>query len=306
VLVMGPWVHGGWAGSDGSKVGNVHFGSKTSAFFQKNIELPFFNHFLKGKGEHGLPEAYVFQTGLNQWKKFDHWPPKNLQAKNIYVHADGRLGFDAPTEQAESFDEFVSDPQRPIPFTESVTVGMTYDYMTDDQRYASRRPDVAVYQTEVLKNEVTLAGPIRAEMFVSTSGTDSDWIVKVIDVFPPNMPDNPAGKKMGGYQMLVRSEVIRGRFRNSYEKPEPFSPNEPTKVKLDLQDVFHTFGKGHRIMVHICSTWFPLVDRNPQKFVPNIFLAEDSDFIKTTQRVYRSQAHPTALHVGVLTETRAP
>ncbi len=300
ILVMGPWVHGGWARSDGSKIGEAHFGSNTAAFYQKNIELSFFNHALKGKGEHKLPEAYVFETGANQWRMFDHWPPKALHPKTLYVHAGGKLGFAPPDDENMRFDEFVSDPQRPVPFTQIVTTGMTYDYMTEDQRYASRRPDVAVYQTEALKENVTLAGPIKAELYVSTSGTDSDWIVKVIDVLPPFAGSNPAGKSMGNFQMLIRSEVIRGRFRNSYEKPEPFTPNQPTKVVLELQDVLHTFAKGHRIMVHVSCTWFPLIDRNPQKYVPNIFLAENEDFIKATQRVYRSRGYPTGLQVGIL------
>jgi putative CocE/NonD family hydrolase len=302
VLVMGPWAHGAWSRGDGSRLGNIQFGSNTSKFFQQNMELPFFNHFLKGKGEHGLPEAYVFETGTNRWRQFDHWPPQ-LQPGRLYARDGGRLSFDAPAEE-EGCDEFISDPNRPVPFTEEITTGMATAYMTDDQRFASRRPDVAVYQTPPLKKDLTLAGPLRAELFVSTSGTDSDWVVKVIDVFPDqvNYPAPPSGRKMGGYQMMVRSEVIRGRFRKGYEHPEPFVPNHPARVSLELLDVLHTFQKGHRVMIQIHSSWFPLVDRNPQTFVPNIFLAEEQDFVKTTQRVYRTSRLPTSMQVGILSE----
>jgi putative CocE/NonD family hydrolase len=302
VLVIGPWRHGGWSSDDGSRLGNIAFGAETSHYFQKHAELPFFNHFLKGKGEHRLPEALVFETGRNRWRKFDHWPPRKTRQASLYAHAGGRLAFEQPKEDG-GHDEYVSDPARPVPYTEDITIGMSVRYMTDDQRFAARRPDVLVYQTAVLKEEVTLAGPLRAELFVSTSGTDSDWAVKVIDVFPPDAADPPTmrtGERMGGYQMMVRSEVMRGRFRNSYAKPEPFVAGEPTKVAVELQDVLHTFAKGHRIMVQISSTWFPLVDRNPQKYVPNIFLAEESDFIKATQRVYHSRQYPTRIEVGLL------
>jgi putative CocE/NonD family hydrolase len=297
---MGPWSHGQWSSGDGSKLGHIHFGAKTAAHFQKNMELTFFNHFLKGKGEHGLAEANVFETGANRWRKFDHWPPKNTVAKTLFVRGGGKLSHEGPPDDADVFDEFISDPARPVPFTEAITTGMAIEYMTDDQRFAAKRPDVAVYETEVLKDDLTLAGPIRAELHVATSGSDSDWIVKLIDVFPTDAKDNPAGKKMGGYQMMVRSEIIRGRYRNSYEKPEAFEPNQPTKVNLELLDVLHTFKKGHRVMVQISSTWFPLADRNPQKFVPNIFLADESDFVRTTQSIYRSRSRATALYVGVL------
>lgn len=304
ILVMGPWSHGGWARTDGNRLGNIHFGANTSEFFQKNIELPFFNHHLKGGDEPELPEAYVFQTGVNRWRKFDTWPPCGLQKGKLYAREKNGLSFHPP-ETDVGHDEYISDPQRPVPFTELTTVGMHYDYMTDDQRFASRRPDVLVYQTPVLKKNITFAGPMRAELFVSTSGTDSDWIVKVIDVFPGDTADPPGAaptRRLGGYHMHVRSEVFRGRYRNSYTKPEPFVANEPTRVSFELQDVLHTFKKGHRILVQIHSTWFPLVDRNPQKYVPNIFLAEESDFIRTTQRAYRSQRFPTALELGILPE----
>src|SRR5262249_12638769 len=189
VLVMGPWAHGAWSSGGGSRLGGIHFGARTSAFYQKNIELPFFEHFLKGKGEHRLPEAYTFETGVNRWRQFDHWPPRTVQKKSLYVHDRGRLKYEPPADDGDAHDAYVSDPSRPGPFTEAIAVGMTQEYMTDDQRFASRRPDVLVYQTEVLEHDLTLAGPILADLRVSTSGTDADWIVKVIDVFPSDARD---------------------------------------------------------------------------------------------------------------------
>jgi putative CocE/NonD family hydrolase len=303
IFVMGPWRHGGWNRTDGERLGNIHFGDKTALFYQKNIELPFFEHFLKDKGENKLPEAYVFETGANKWRTFDHWPPRNIETKQLYFRADGKLSFEPATADSEEYDEYISDPSKPVPFTEATDVNMTTEYMTDDQRFAARRTDVLAYQTDVLTEDVTLAGPLLADLRVATSGTDSDWVVKLIDVFPPNAKNYPSmatGKQMGGYEMMVRSEIIRGRYRNSYERPEPFVANQPTKISLELQDVLHTFQKGHRIMVQVQNTWFPLVDRNPQKYVPNIYLADAKDFIKATQRVYRCRKHPTKIEIGVL------
>jgi putative CocE/NonD family hydrolase len=303
VLVMGPWRHGGWAGGKGDQLGKASFGSDTSVFFRKNMELPFFNHFLKDQGEQRLPEAYVFETGANRWRQFDHWPPQGTESKRLYFRAGGRLAFEAPADETDAYDEYISDPAKPVPFTETITTHMTVQYMTDDQRFAARRPDVLVYQTEPLAADLTLAGPLLADLRVATSGTDADWVVKLIDVFP-NAAKDPRGQPLGGYQMMVRSEVIRGRFRNSYEKPEPFVANGPAKVPLELLDVLHTFKKGHRLMIQVQSTWFPLVDRNPQKYVPNIFKAQEKDFIKATHRVYRSKRLPTSITVGVLPATK--
>jgi uncharacterized protein len=307
-IVMGPWQHGGWSRGHGESLGNIHFGAKTAEFYQKEIEKTFFEYYLKDKGTANLPKAYMFETGANQWRKFDQWPPANLQKKSLYFQEANRLSFERPESEADAYDEYVSDPNKPVPSTEAVSTTMTVEYMTDDQRFAARRPDVVFYQTDVLKDDVTLAGELLAELWVSTSGTDSDWVVKLIDVFPPDAQDYPnmsPHEHLGGYQMMVRSEVIRGRFRNSDEKPEPFVSNEATKVALELQDVLHTFKKGHRIMVQVQSTWFPLVDRNPQKYVDNIYLqAEEKDFIKATQRVFRSKEHPSALQVGILSGER--
>jgi putative CocE/NonD family hydrolase len=303
VLVMGPWRHGGWARDAGDSLGYVRFGARTSEHYRARVELPFFNHYLKGEGGLDLPEVTVFETGENRWRTFDTWPPADLETRSLFLREDGSLSFDAPSAAGVAWDEYVSDPDNPVPFTSDIAIGMTREYMVDDQRFAARRPDVLVYQTPVLDQPLTLAGSIVADLWVSTSGTDSDWVVKLIDVFPADMPDRdglPRGVHMGGYQMMVRSEVIRGRFRNSYERPEPFVPDQPTRIVLPLQDVLHTFKPGHRIMVQIQSTWFPLVDRNPQSYVENIYTDADvDDFIAATQRVYRSQRYPSQLRVGV-------
>jgi len=289
ILVMGPWFHGGWSRSDGDMLGDVRFASKTGEFYRENIELPFFNFYLKDKGTLKLPEAYVFETGSNKWRTYEQWPPASAHVESLYLDSRGTLSFTTPAD-SQSFDEYVSDPSKPVPFINNIAIGMTREYMVDDQRFASRRSDVLVYQTPALTEELTIAGPLTASLFASTSGTDSDFVVKLIDVYPDNAPDNqpnPAGMKMGGYQMLVRGEPMRARFRNSFERPEPMVPNKMEKIEYVLPDVNHTFLKGHRVMVQIQSSWFPLVDRNPQNFV-NIYAAKDADFQKATQRVYHS------------------
>jgi putative CocE/NonD family hydrolase len=297
VLVVGPWHHGGWASVDGDKLGNVSFGSKTGAFYRAEIELPFFERYLKDADHPAPAEATVFETGSNTWRTFDAWPPKTVEPKTLYLKPAGKLDFHQPDgKDDQSFDEFVSDPNKPVPYTETVTPRMTIEYMVDDQRFASRRPDVLTYQTEPFTEETVIAGPIQTDLWVSTTGTDADWIVKLIDV----RPDGPDTVPLAGYQMLLRSEVIRGRFRNDYAKPEAFVPGEPTQVRLELLDVLHRFQKGHRLMIQIQSTWFPLVDRNPQTFVPNIYFAKPEDFQKATHRVFRSSHHSTSLNFGVM------
>ena len=298
VLVVGPWHHGGWASVDGDKLGNVTFGSKTAAFYRAEIELPFFEKYLKNKDLPAPAEAIVFETGSNAWRTFDHWPPQQTETKRLFLHEAGVLKFTQPDSSTTDahFDEFVSDPNKPVPYCEIITPKMTIEYMVDDQRFASRRPDVLTYQTEVFTEDTVLAGPLEADLWVSTTGTDADWVVKLIDV----RPDAPEATPLAGYQMLIRSEVFRGRFRNDYAKPEPFQPSEPTRVRFELLDVLHRFQKGHRLMVQIQSTWFPLVDRNPQTFIPNIYFAKSDDFQKATHRVFRSSAHPTSLKIGVL------
>lgn len=306
VLVMGPWRHGGWARTDGDRLGNVSFGEMTAPWYQTQVEKPFFDHFLKGEGQHNLPEALVFETGKNQWRRFEQWPPKTQEARFYFREAGvdrGGLSPKAPTER-KAYDRFVSDPDKPVPYTEVATTGMTKEYMTDDQRFAARRPDVLVYESEVLTRPVTMAGELTAELWVSTSQRDADWVVKVIDVFPDDTPTPEEGVRegvaLGGYQMMVRSEVIRGRYRDDYAKPKPFTPNKATKVELPLQGVLHTFEPGHKIMIQVQSTWFPLVDLNPQSWVPNIFEAKAEDFVSAEHRVYRDAKHPSAIKFGWL------
>ncbi|MCX6551911.1 MAG: CocE/NonD family hydrolase [Acidobacteria bacterium] len=303
-LVMGPWIHGGWARTDGDLLGDVRFGSKTGPFFREQIEFPFFQHHLKGKPDPKLPEAYVFETGRNEWRRLDAWPPKQATTTSLYLHAGGRLGFEPPSE-GEAFDEYISDPTRPVPYINHTSVTMTREHMVDDQRFAAARADVLTYRTDVLAEDVTMAGPIRPRLHVSTSGTDSDFVVKLIDVYPA--PDRVPGagaqsgrpSRMEGYQQLVRGEAMRGKFRTSYEKPEPFVPDQATRVEYVMPDVYHTFRRGHRIMVQIQSSWFPLVNMNPQTFC-NINTASPSDFRKATQRVYRGRTTASQIVLSVL------
>lgn len=303
ILVMGPWHHGGWERADGDSLGNVRFGSKTSEFFREQIEFPFFNYHLKEKGELKLPEAYVFETGTNVWRSYDAWPPKNAAPKQFFFHENSRLSTDDPTSSSSpAFDEYVSDPAKPVPYVNGTAFGMTREHMVEDQRFASTRTDVLVYQSDVLAEDVTAAGPVSPDLYVSTTGTDSDWVVKLIDVYPDDMPDNdpnPAGVKMGGFQQLVRGEAFRGKYRKSYEKPEPFVPDEVTRIQFTMPDICHDFRRGHRIMVQVQSSWFPLVDRNPQKFV-DIYQARAEDFQKATQRVYRSPGSASSVKVLLL------
>jgi len=300
MLVMGPWFHGGWARGDGSALGAVRFGSKTSEFYRDQIEFPFFDHWLKGKPDPKLPEAYVFETGTNQWRREDAWPPKDASPKALYLRTGGRLSFDPPTESS-AFDEYVSDPAKPVPYIAGQSPTMTREHMVEDQRFASTRTDVLTFQTDELAEDVTISGPLTPSLFVSTSGTDSDWVVKLIDVYPedyPNPDPNPLGLHMGGYQQLVRGELFRGRYRNSYSKPEAFVPGKTEKVEYVMPDVNHCFRQGHRIMVQIQSSWFPLADRNPQKFV-DIYNAKATDFTKATERVYHSSNAASCVRVNV-------
>ncbi len=310
-IVMGPWYHGQWS-REGSYLGNVRFASNTSGWYQQNIEIPFFNYYLKGKGSiNDISEANIFFTGENNWKKFAQWPPKEVENKALYLQADGRLTFEQTTpatgitKNAESFTEYTSDPAHPVPYTEDVHEGRTREYMTDDQRFAGRRPDVLSFQTDILKEELTLAGPVLADLMTSISTTDADFVVKVIDVFPDDfvyaadMKGTDKAYPMGGYEMLVRGEIMRGKFRNSYENPAPFIANKITEVKYSLPDIAHTFKKGHRLMIQVQSSWFPLADRNPQKFT-NIYTADDSDFQKANIRIYHDAANQTKFILPVL------
>lgn len=307
-LVMGPWRHGGWARGEGSFFGDIPFNAKTSEFYREKIEFPFFQRHLKNKGDAKHPEAWVFEMGTNQWRRYDKWPPGDARSKSLYFHAGERLAFDPPVRNGDKngdrgdYDQYFSDPNKPVPYMNGILTGMKAEYMIADQRFASRRPDVLVYQTEELEEDVTLVGPIEVDLTVSTSGTDSDWVVKLIDVYPDDYPDpakNPTQVRMGGYQQLVRGDVIRGKFRKSMEKPEPFEPNTPSRVRFTMPDTYHCFRSGHRIMVQVQSSWFPLVDRNPQKFC-DIFRAVESDYRAATQRVYRSPKAVSRLKVMVL------
>lgn len=305
LLVMGPWAHGQWGRGPGDKLGHVSFGANTGEYYREEIEFPFFLHHLKGKGEMKLAKATMFETGANQWRRFDSWPPAAVTPKALHLQPGGKLSFDPLTSRPETeFDEYISDPDKPVPFTPGIVNEMTREHMVDDQRFASMRPDVLVYRTEPLEQDVIVAGPLTASLYVSTTGTDADFVVKLIDVYPDNYPNpnpNPEKVVMGGYQQLVRGELFRGRFRKSFERPEPFQPGKVEKLEFELPDVFHNFRRGHRIMVHVQSTWFPLVDRNPQKYVENIYHARREDFQRATHRVYRSDRYPSALKVLVWT-----
>ena len=306
MLVMGPWFHGGWSRSDGDRLGNVSFNAKTAEFYRQNIELPFLRHFLKDDSSVNLPKAYVFETGTAQWRRYDSWPPKNVRTNSLYFHAGGKLSFQPPANEPNEFDEYVSDPAKPVPCIPNIAIGMTREHMIDDQRFASTRPDVLVYQSEALEKDVTIAGPITPHLQVSTTGTDSDFVVKLIDVYSgdyPNPDPNPAGVEMGGYQQLVRGEAFRGKFRNSFAKPEPFEPGKIAKIEYVMPDVYHTFRRGHRIMVQVQSSWFPIVDRNPQTFC-DIYHAREEAFQKATERVYHSPQASSYVSVQVLTPAK--
>jgi uncharacterized protein len=301
-LVMGPWSHGEWGRQTGDKLGNLTFASRTGEYFREQIEFPFFMQTLKDQGHTALPKAWMFETGKNEWCKFDAWPPKNAVRRSLYLDADGKLSFSPPSTAAEDFDEYASDPSKPVPVTGEIGDGMPGDYMTYDQRFASRRTDVLTYETEPLKQDVTIAGPITPVLRVSTSGTDSDFIVKLIDVYPNDTPDpdpNPQGIHFGGYEQMVRGEPFRGKFRESMSQPEPFIPGQPAKIEFAMPDVLHDFRAGHRIMVQIQSSWFPLVDRNPQQF-EDIPSAKASDFQKAIERVYHGGPDGTRIDVLVM------
>lgn len=300
VLVVGPWHHGGWASTDGEKLGPANFGSKTAAFYRAEVEFPFFEKYLKDEKRSAPAEATVFETGSNSWRTFDAWPPRNAENRKLYLRSGGRLD-DSPPGEADGFDEYVSDPARPVPYTESITPRMTIEYMVEDQRFAARRPDVLVYESAPApESEMVIAGPLAVDLWVTTTGTDADFVVKLIDVFP----DSPEAANKPGFQMMLRSEVFRARFRESFEHPKPMQSGVPTQIRFELLDVLHRFQKGHRLMIQVQSTWFPLVDRNPQKFVPNIYYAKPEDYQKATHRVLRSAKHPSSLSMGVLPRTQ--
>lgn len=299
IMVFGPWSHGDWTRTNKRQaIGNVYFGDDLSLNFQKNVETTFFNHFLKGDadGKTGLPEIQIFDTGKKEWNSYESWPPANVEKKTFYLSANEELS----GKSGAGVSEFLSDPKKPVPYSEDVKMVFTpRKYMTDDQRFAARRPDVLVFETPVLTEDMTLSGEVLAKLKVATTGTDADWVVKLIDVYPNDAEDTEETQqylKMANYHMMVRSEVMRGRFRNDFSKPEPFVPNQKTDVNIKLQDIHHTFKKGHKIQVQVQSTWFPLIDLNPQTYVPNIFKAAASDFTKQMHKVY----HDSEIEVMIL------
>ena len=315
-LAVGPWTHGGWSRGDGDTLGNIRFGSKTAEHFRNEIELPFFDFYLKDKGPSGpakagrhrsdgadLPEAIVFETGGNRWHDYDRWPPAGTRPRNVYLDAKGRLSFAAPADKSDTaFDAYPSDPRKPVPYTAEVTTIEGHLFMVEDQRFAANRPDVLVYETAPLTDDLTIAGPIDVTLNVATTGTDGDWVVKVIDVYPGDAPDpspNPQNVRMGGFQMLLAGDILRAKFRNSMSKPEPMVPNQPAALHFTLGDKYHTFLKRHRLMVQVQSSWFPMFDRNPQTFV-DIYHAKDGDYQPATHKVFRSAALPSFLTLPVL------
>ena len=304
MLVMGPWYHGQWWFEDGSQLGEVRWGSKTSDYYNAKILLPFFNYYLKGKGDGRFPEAQVFETGANQWRTFDTWPPAGARREAIYLGAGGTLSV-GRSARAKGFDQYYSDPNKPVPYLDKITTrrpGSEHQYMVEDQRFAATRPDVLVYQSEPLAADLTIAGPITATLYAATTGTDADFIVKVIDVYPDDTKDpdpNPTNVRLGGYQQLLRGEVMRARFRKGFEKAVPFVPNQVDKVEFELPDVLHTFKAGHRLMIQVQSTWFPLADRNPQTFV-DVYKAKTSDYRPAWMRIYHEARRESMVTVGVL------
>lgn len=297
---MGPWVHGGWSRGDGDHLGDIDFQQKTAPFYRSEIEFKFFSHYLKGTTL-DIQKASMFETGSNQWKSFSAWPPVNAIEKNLYLLPQGKLAFDAP-ESKETSDSFTADPAKPVPFTTIISTDMERSYMTEDQRFASRRPDVLSYETGILTSDMTLAGNIIANLQVSTTGTDADWVLKVIDVYPDTAHNNKftkAGESMSGYEQMVRSEAFRGKYRNSLEKPEPFIPGKISLVNFELQDILHTFKKGHRLMVQIQSSWFPLIDRNPQQFM-NIMKAVPGDFKTSINTIHTERDNPSYVRIQII------
>jgi putative CocE/NonD family hydrolase len=303
-LVAGPWNHGGWNRATGDKLGNIDFGSPASQYFRANILRPWFAYHLKDKGKLNQPEAIAFETGSNRWTSFDSWPPRaNVTQRNLYFHADGQLSFDSPKGAQPQFDSYVSDPAHPVPYrgrpVEPLFGGGSRwpTWLVEDQRQVDNRADVLTWETGPLAEDTVIAGDIVAHLFASTTGTDSDWVVKLIDVYPEDYPKDP---KMGGYELMIADEILRGRFRNSFSKPEPIPANQIVEYTIDLHTNNHAFLKGHRIMVQVHSTWFPVYDRNPQKFVPNIFLARDSDYVSATQRIFRTSRYPSHVVLPVI------
>ena len=305
-LVMGPWSHGGWVRRKGDVLGDAKFGFKTSRYYKQHIELAFFKHHLKGGKSPKLPGALAFETGANRWRELSAWPPPKLTSMSLHLGPKGSLTRKAPTAAGKHHDAWISDPAKPVPYTMTFQPRMAKPYMTEDQRFAAYRPDVMVYRTAPLKQDLTLAGPITVNLWASTSQSAADFVVKVIDEVPGRIKSKGQPDKDGGRQLMIRGDIMRGRFRQSFERPRPFVPNQPTEVAFELLDVFHTFKRGHRLVVHVQSTWFPLADRNPQKYVANIYKAKASDYIKAEHRLYRTAKMASRITFGVLAKEEAP
>ena len=300
-LVMGPWNHGGWGGR-GRRLGPIEFGSDTGRYYRSEIQAPWFAHHLHGKPAPKLGEATIFRSGSNQWMSYSAWTPNgSFQKRALYLNADGKLSFEKPAAKGEAFDSYSSNTADPVPYRKrpilkTYTQGSTWSaWLVDDQRFLAGRKDVLSWKSDVLTEDVTITGDIIASLFASTTGSDSDWVVKLIDVYPSDHPD----AKMANYELMVASEIFRGRFLKSYEKAEPLTPNKVTEYSIDMRGNDYTFKKGHRIMVQVQSSWFPLYNRNPQKFVPNIVLAGDADYQSATQKIYRSAKYPSHISVSV-------
>jgi len=303
-IVMGPWRHGGWASGDGSSLGNIKFDEPTAAYFRKEIQAKWFAWYLKGKGDGKIAEAISFQTGSNKWKSYTAWPPKEAINKNIYFQANGKLSFDKPSPtEVRTFDSYISDPAKPVPYRarpieETYGRGSRwYTWLTEDQRFVDNRPDVLTWQTDTLKEDITITGDVVAKLFAATSGSDADWVVKLIDVYPQQYKSDP---KMAGYELMIADDVFRGRFRHSFSKPEPITPGKVEEYSFSLHSADHVFKKGHKIMVQVQSSWFPIIDRNPQKYVPNIFEAKESDYRTATQKIFHSAQFASSIVLPVM------
>lgn len=308
-IVEGPWYHGQWASNDGTHLGNVKFGSNTADYYQRNFEMPFFNYFLKDEGDISkIAEANIFMTGANEWKSFNQWPPAEKEDKTMYFQAGGKLNWTKPS-LPNGYEKYTSDPSKPVAYTEDVHFNRSRTYLTDDQRFASRRPDVLVFQTDNLLDDMTVTGNVIADLMTSITSTDADFVVKIIDVFPDILSynnvdiyaesDATKDYPMGGYQMLVRAEVFRGRYRKSFENPSAFTPGKVEEVKFELPSIAHTFKKGHRLMIQVQSSWFPLVDRNPQQFV-DIYHCNEKDFIKSDIKIFHNKKYASKIILPIL------
>ena len=307
-MVVGPWDHGGWARDPGDTFWGMQYGSKTGEDFRREVELPFFREHLKDGPPTALPKALMFETGGNRWHRCIAWPPPGVTPTRMYLEGNGQLSSAAPSMTASSFDEYVSDPRKPVPYTSEITVTEGRRWTVEDQRFVANRPDVLVYSSALLTEDVTIAGPVPVELFASTTGTDSDWVVKLIDVFPDDAPDpspNPLNVRMGGYQMLLAGDILRGKFRRGFEKAEPMTPRQPSRIAFELPDRYHTFLKGHRIMIQVQSSWFPMFDRNPQSFV-DIYHASSGDYHSATQRIYRDSRRPSSVSLPVVKNGGCP